>query len=276
MPSTTVLTESGYKKLLTDLRKILEEGRERTQRAAGRELVQTYWELGKRLTEENLTQNAGYGDSVMEDLAEDLDVDVDTLRKAVLFFGRFKIQGPGALNLNWAHYRVLLALPDSEERNFYEKEALRFGWTRDELRRAIGRDEFGKQGVHGKKARSKLKRPEDPSFVYKAFVERVVDGDTLILEIDLGFDVSKGQRIRLAGIDAPPLDTKKGYEAFEFVRDSLARVPFVMVKTHQIDIHGRYVAHVFYSSKEKDRDKIFWEGRYLNQELLDRGLARLA
>ena len=104
---------------------------------------------------------------------------------------------------------------------------------------------------------------------------RVIDGDTLLLDIDLGFQVKKEQRIRLAGIDCPPIDEPKGYEAFEFVRDELARAPFVMVKTHQIDIHGRYVAHVFYSFTEKDKDKVFSEGKYLNQELLDRGLAKL-
>jgi len=46
----------------------------------------------------------------------------------------------------------------------------------------------------------------------------------------------------------------QGYEAFEFVRDQLAKAPFVMLKTHQIDIYGRY----------------------LNQELLDKGLANRA
>jgi len=108
-----------------------------------------------------------------------------------------------------------------------------------------------------------------------AVVERIVDGDTLLLRIDLGFLVWKSQRVRLARIDAPALDDPKGYAAFEYVRDQLAKVAFVLIKTHQIDIYGRYVGHVFYAYGEADKAKVFAQGRYLNQELLDRGLAKL-
>ena len=275
MPNTEILTDSRYKKLLTDLRKIIEGGRREMTDAAGRILVGMYWNLGQRITDEKLAENANYGDSIMEDLAEDLGMDIDTLRKSALFFDRYKNKSPRALNLNWSHYRALLALPDEEARNFYEREAAKQGWTRDQLLSAIGRDDFEARETGKEKPAKKLKRPIEATYVYKALVEKIVDGDTLILRIDLGFQVSKEQRIRLAGIDCPPIDEKKGYEAFEFVRDQLAKAPFVMVKTHQIDIYGRYVTHLFYSFTEKDKVKIFEEGRYLNQELLDKGLARL-
>ena len=275
MPETRILTDSRYKKLLTDLRKVIEGGRRQAREAAGRILVETYWHLGQRIAREKLQENANYGDSLMEDLAEDLGMDVDTLRKSVLFFDRYNKKSPRALNLNWAHYRALLALTDEEARDFYEKEAARQGWTRDQLLSAIERETFEAKESGKEKTAKKLTRPTEPTYVYKAVVERIVDADTLLLRIDLGFLVWKEQRIRLAGIDCPPIDTAKGCEAFEFVRDQLARVPFVMVKTHQIDIYGRYVAHVFYSFTEKDKNKIFEEGRYLNQELLDKGLARL-
>lgn len=49
----------------------------------------------------------------------------------------------------------------------------------------------------------------------------------------------------------------------------------MMVKTNKIDVYGRYVGHVFYSVKERDREKIFSRGRYLNQDLVDQGLARV-
>jgi hypothetical protein len=41
------------------------------------------------------------------------------------------------------------------------------------------------------------------------------------------------------------------------------------------DLHGRYVGHIFYSLNERDDlEKVFREGRWLNQEVLDRGLSR--
>ena len=103
----------------------------------------------------------------------------------------------------------------------------------------------------------------------------MIDGDTLLLRIDLGFTVWKEQRFRLAGIDCPSIDEPKGREAFEYARDQMAKVEFVMVKTNKIDIYGRYVAHLFYSFKTDDKDKVFSEGRYLNQELADKGLAKI-
>ena len=42
-----------------------------------------------------------------------------------------------------------------------------------------------------------------------------------------------------------------------------------------MDIHGRFLGDVFYSLDQKaDLEDVYREGRFLNQELLDRGLAR--
>tara|TARA_E500000318_G_scaffold105508_1_gene112488 strand:+ start:600 stop:956 length:357 start_codon:yes stop_codon:yes gene_type:complete len=48
---------------------------------------------------------------------------------------------------------------------------------------------------------------------YKAVLVRVIDGDTIDVDIDLGFDVwLKKQRIRLAGIDSPECRTRNKFE----------------------------------------------------------------
>ena len=48
--------------------------------------------------------------------------------------------------------------------------------------------------------------PTEPAYLYRAIVVRVVDGDTVDVDIDLGFYTwIKKQRIRLVGIDAPEL-----------------------------------------------------------------------
>jgi hypothetical protein len=48
-----------------------------------------------------------------------------------------------------------------------------------------------------------------------------------------------------------------------------------MIKTNKIDIYGRYVGHIFYSPKNLSKSEIFARGCYLNQELVDRDLARM-
>ena len=40
-------------------------------------------------------------------------------------------------------------------------------------------------------------------YTYKAKLDRVVDGDTIDVNIDLGFDISVHKRVRLADIDTP-------------------------------------------------------------------------
>ena len=92
-----------------------------------------------------------------------------------------------------------------------------------------------------------LPRPTDPSYLYKAQVRDVIDADTLLLDIDLGFEVIRRQSIRLARIDAPPRDTHKGAAGRRFVREQLAVARTVVINTRKYDIHRRYVAHVFYA-----------------------------
>ena len=50
-------------------------------------------------------------------------------------------------------------------------------------------------------------------YEYKAVLVRVIDGDTIDVDIDLVFDVwLKKQRVRLAGIDAPESRTRNKAE----------------------------------------------------------------
>lgn len=266
------LPEAGYSKLLSDLRKLWETGKAKAQRAVSRQLLQTYWEIGGRIADEKLTENAGYEKAVMERLAEDMRTDMTTLYRCVQFHDTYKTV-PDSESLSWSHYRVLLTLKDAKERDFYTKEAEDRRWTRDQLLKAVQGDRFG-EDKSGKKAK-KLPRPIGATYVFKAIVLEVVDGDTLVVDVDCGFEIKKKERIRLAGIDCPDIITEEGKEAAEYVRNQLARVPFIMLRTTKVDINGRFLGHVFYSLDDTmEKDDIYTEGRYLNQELLDKELAR--
>tara|TARA_Y100001973_G_C5204626_1_gene340550 strand:- start:3352 stop:3765 length:414 start_codon:yes stop_codon:yes gene_type:complete len=45
-------------------------------------------------------------------------------------------------------------------------------------------------------------------YTYKAKLDRVIDGDTIDVNMDLGFDITIHKRIRLAGIDTPESRTR--------------------------------------------------------------------
>ena len=234
-----------------------------------------YWQVGKRITEEGLLENAGYGEAVLHDLADELNIDFTTLTRCIHFFQTYKV-APRSNNLTWSQYKTLIPVRDEAQRQWYADLAVTEKLNAPQLSKAIKEDRYEQfQKTKGKmKGASKLKRPTESTYLYKAHVERVIDGDTLYLKIDLGFQVFKEQRIRLAHIDCEPMDTGMGREAARYVQEKLAQADFVMVRTNKIDVYGRYVGDIFYSTNTSNKNKIFKDGMYLNQELVDKKLAR--
>jgi endonuclease YncB( thermonuclease family) len=129
-----------------------------------------------------------------------------------------------------------------------------------------------------------LDRPVKALHVYKAIVEKVVDGDTLLVRIDLGFDVWVNQRTRFRGINTAEI-IRNGVPAGEapdraeqakaFVEEKLKGIEFVVIKTYKTDMYGRYVTDIFYHPTIKKMEDVFEKGFFLNAELLAAGLADL-
>ncbi len=109
-------------------------------------------------------------------------------------------------------------------------------------------------------------------YTYNATVERIIDGDTLWMQVDLGFRVWTRQKLRLRGINTKELGIG-GEKAQRFVRKTLAQVPFVVIKVTSPDKFGRYLTDLFYLKMEENPEKILAEGVFLNQELLEKGFA---
>ena len=80
---------------------------------------------------------------------------------------------------------------------------------------------------------------------YKISLLRIVDGDTIDAEIDLGFDVKIKKRIRFMGINAPESRTRdaeekvKGLAAKKRVTELLEDAQTVTVKSHGVGKFGR-------------------------------------
>jgi endonuclease YncB( thermonuclease family) len=85
-------------------------------------------------------------------------------------------------------------------------------------------------------------------FEYTAQVLRITDGDTLQLQIDLGFSVHIVQSCRLVRIDAPEMSTMQGFTARQFVVDTLAAATAVKVNTSKPDKYGRRLVDLFFQS----------------------------
>jgi micrococcal nuclease len=100
---------------------------------------------------------------------------------------------------------------------------------------------------------------KDP-YVYRIrSVHKVVDGDTIDADIDLGFDISLTKRIRLAGIDTPESRTtnayekKLGLEVKTWLKDRLEFAKDILIKTELPDStekYGRIIGHLYINGEE--------------------------
>ena len=104
-----------------------------------------------------------------------------------------------------------------------------------------------------------MSETKDP-YVYRIkSVTKVVDGDTIDADIDLGFDISLSKRIRLAGIDTPESRTTNikekamGLESKEWLKKTLEGAKDILIKTELPDStekYGRIIGHLFINGQE--------------------------
>ena len=85
---------------------------------------------------------------------------------------------------------------------------------------------------------------------YKATLQKVVDGDTIRVELDLGFGVFHREILRLGKINTAERGTKKGTVATAKLKQILKNVKTLIIKTNKTDIYGRYIADVFLENTE--------------------------
>jgi micrococcal nuclease len=103
-------------------------------------------------------------------------------------------------------------------------------------------------------------------------VKNVVDGDTIDVIIDLGFDILFSSRVRLAGIDTPESRTTDkaekalGIEAKEYLKKHLKDAKSVVIRTEKMDSsekYGRILGWVYVNG----------ESESLNNKMINDGYA---
>lgn len=105
---------------------------------------------------------------------------------------------------------------------------------------------------------------------YVREVKSVVDGDTIDVIIDLGFNILFEQRVRMAGIDTPESRTKDkfekslGIESKEYLKKHLKDAKSVVIKTEKMDSsekYGRILGWVYINGDtESLNDKMINDG----------------
>lgn len=108
-------------------------------------------------------------------------------------------------------------------------------------------------------------------FRYTVTLDRIIDGDTVVVTVDLGFRLYHQTSLRLAGINAPELATDAGKAARQALVDLLAaKLPpppapqELLAVTYKsgVDKYGRWLADLYCP-----------DGTSINEWMLDNGHA---
>lgn len=100
---------------------------------------------------------------------------------------------------------------------------------------------------------------------------KVVDGDTIDVDIDLGFDISLAKRVRLAGIDTPESRTSDkfektlGLESKEYLKKNIQDAKSIVIKTELPDStekYGRILGWIYIDGSEKSINETMIEHGY--------------
>ena len=107
-------------------------------------------------------------------------------------------------------------------------------------------------------------------YEYSCKVERVVDGDTIDVILDLGFSVSYKSRVRLYGIDTPESRTRnkdekaRGKLASAFLSKAIELADQVVIRTELKDSRGKF---------GRVLGTVVCDGEDINQGMVDGGFA---
>lgn len=130
---------------ISDIKALIDEARQHVVRSVNTVMVITYWEIGRRIVEEeqNGSNRAEYGKYLIESLAKALTAEfgkgfgVTNLKYFRQFYITFPIRHALRGELSWTHYRQLMRVENEEARTFYLKEAAECAWSSRQLERQI-------------------------------------------------------------------------------------------------------------------------------------------
>ncbi len=289
--------------LITTIKTDIESSQARVYAVIEREKVQTYWTIGKRIKIHVLEneERAEYGTSLMLVLSQELGIVRSTLYRMIKFYELYPSILDASPKLSWTHIRTLLTIENPKERKKLEvkivSEKLSVKALKTLMKNPPKRQE--KDTLSTKREAPyvyTLKEVQGTSrvdigfkmylqvenwtlteapvthYTYKAYVIEVIDGDTVWLNIDLGFNAMTTQKVRLRGIDTPEVETLSGMEAKGFVEDALRECPFIAVRTYGRDKFTRYLVDIFYDEDASELGDLVFNGAFLNQDILDEGL----
>ncbi len=140
----------AMKGIVAEIKTVLDSARSNVARQVNSELLNTYWNIGRIISEHEQTvpERADYGKQTLKELARVLTAEFGkgfsraNLYNMRQFYMTYEKVQTVSGQLSWSHYCELLSISDPDKRSFYEKEAVNANWSVRELKRQINSSLF--------------------------------------------------------------------------------------------------------------------------------------
>jgi predicted nuclease of restriction endonuclease-like (RecB) superfamily len=127
------------------IKEIIILSRQRVYRMANSALLETYWQIGKVIVEDEQQgkTKAVYGKATLKNLSTQLTrefgkgFDERNLNNMRAFYHAFPIWNALRTELSWTHYRLLSRVDTEQKRTYYLSESIAASWNSRELQRQI-------------------------------------------------------------------------------------------------------------------------------------------
>ena len=145
MKENTLPTSQAFRLVVHEIGDLLAAARSNVARQVNRELLSTYWNIGRIIAEyeQTVPERADYGKQTLKELSRALTAEfgkgfsrANLYNMRQFYLSYEKVQSVTG-KLTWTHYCELLTISDTDKRNFYEKEAINANWSVRELKRQI-------------------------------------------------------------------------------------------------------------------------------------------
>lgn len=194
--------------VLNDIRTIIEHGRQQAYAAAGQAAIVTYWNVGRRIVEEEQQgkERAQYGKKLIANLANTLTLEYGTgyskraleqYRRFYLCFKDLQITNACVRNLTWTHFRIILRETSPEGRLWYMKEASEQMWSTRTLDRNVS-TQYIKNPVVAEFLGFRKDTKYDETQLEQALIDNL---QQFIMELGRGFAFVDRQKHIFAGGD---------------------------------------------------------------------------
>ena len=215
------IPNAPYQILLNDVRKIIEAGRKEAYIAINQSAVFTYWNIGKKIVEEeqNGQSRAEYGKQLIKMLASALSIEygnafskrnLDYYRQFYLSFKDYEIVNTRVHNLSWSHFRRLLSVANPEARMWYLKEASEQMWSVRTLDRNIG-TQYYERLLSNQRNNTNLPLPESEKYDPKEYIKNPVVAEFLGFRKDAKFDESQLEQALINNLQQFVMELGRGF-----------------------------------------------------------------